>query len=201
MQEAFIDHQASHNTLQMQNFSSLSSRPGLSIGSASSRPEWPYLASFNSGQLSSIFIVQAVQQRKRYLQWEISWTSSSPEHPFPALTSIYTVLVTTLTILHGALQLLKKQTTAQILANVLCETGPKEYLTVHTHPMQNHWNTDTEKKVWQVEILLPNHQCITKSETTSGWKIIQSDPRPSTKGSTLNQGSLAPGLHTTETPP
>lgn len=38
MQEVFIDHQASHIALQMQNFSSLSPRAGMSVGSA---PSWP----------------------------------------------------------------------------------------------------------------------------------------------------------------
>lgn len=52
-------------------------------------------------------------------------SSSNPEHPFPALTSIFTILVTTLTILHGALS-------SSYETNYdTQESGPKEKILQH----------------------------------------------------------------------
>lgn len=115
MQEVFIDHQASHIPLQMQNFSSLSPRAGASIGSAPSWPGWPFLASSRGGQPSRLFGVQLYSgETDTFRGRQVAHPSSSnPEYPFPASTPISTILVTTLTALHGALWALMKPSRTQ----------------------------------------------------------------------------------------
>lgn len=67
-------------------------------------------------------------------------SSSNPEHPFPALTSIFTIVVTTLTILHGALSSYETNYDTQ-------ESGPKEKnLTTHMQLKQKTVETLILKK-------------------------------------------------------
>lgn len=153
MQEVLLDHQASHITLQTQNFSSLPPRSSASIGSAPSRPGRPFLANISDGQLPSAQCSSSTVETHTFSGTQVAHPSSSdPEYPSPALRTICTVPVT---ILHRAVwSLLAKQSMTHTSSCMLC---PKQVLrTAHMQLKEKTVEALTLKNKWQMEMFLSN---------------------------------------------
>lgn len=138
-QEVLLDHQASHITLQVLNFSSLPHRSCVSIGSAPSWPGWPFLANTRWRiALQTVQCSSSTGETHTSSGTQVAHPSSSnPKYPFPDLSS-----VTTLTILHRALWfLLAKQSMTH--TSSLYKTSPKD--NIYAAQQKSCWNTDTEK--------------------------------------------------------
>ena len=158
MQEVFIDHQASHIALQMQNVSPLSPRAGASIGSAPSQPGWLSLANTSGGHLSRLFSIPALLQRNRILsmggrQHTIFLKSRIP---LPCLAfHLYNTCHNT-----DHLWALLTQQSTRVLVDALMK---KENPTTHMQLKRKTVETLILNNKWWIEMLLPNYQLILQS--------------------------------------